>query len=48
MLIGSIVLGNNASVWFNAVLRGDSDVITLGTDCNVQDGAVLHTDPGFD
>jgi len=46
-LIGSVVVKDNASVWFNAVIRGDNDVITLGEDSNVQDGAVLHTDPGF-
>ena len=46
-LIGSVVLCNEASVWFNAVVRGDSDVITLGERTNVQDGAVLHTDPGI-
>jgi carbonic anhydrase/acetyltransferase-like protein (isoleucine patch superfamily) len=46
-LIGSIVLGADASVWFNAVLRGDNDVITIGPESNVQDGAVLHTDAGI-
>jgi carbonic anhydrase/acetyltransferase-like protein (isoleucine patch superfamily) len=46
-IIGSVVLKENASVWFNCVIRGDNDVITIGEDSNVQDGAVLHTDPGF-
>ena len=46
-LIGSIVLERGATVWFNAVLRGDYDVITVGEGSNVQDGAVLHTDPGL-
>ena len=46
-VMGSVVLKNNASVWFNAVIRGDNDVITLGEGSNVQDGSVLHTDPGF-
>lgn len=46
-LIGSVVLENNASIWFNAVVRGDNDVITIGENTNVQDGAILHTDPGF-
>lgn len=46
-LIGSVVLGNNASVWFNAVIRADNDVIDIGDDTNVQDGAVLHVDPGI-
>jgi carbonic anhydrase/acetyltransferase-like protein (isoleucine patch superfamily) len=46
-VIGSVVMENNASVWFNVVIRGDSDVITLGENCNVQDGSVLHTDAGI-
>lgn len=45
-LVGDVELGPEASVWFNAVLRGDSDRITVGARTNVQDGAVLHTDPG--
>jgi carbonic anhydrase/acetyltransferase-like protein (isoleucine patch superfamily) len=46
-VIGSVVLEPDTSVWFNAVLRGDNDVIMLGARSNVQDGAVLHTDPGI-
>ncbi|GAA6145182.1 MAG: gamma carbonic anhydrase family protein [Pseudomonadota bacterium] len=46
-VIGSVVLEDKSSVWFNAVLRGDNDVITIGEASNVQDGAVLHTDPGI-
>jgi carbonic anhydrase/acetyltransferase-like protein (isoleucine patch superfamily) len=46
VVIGSVLLGNNASVWFNAVLRGDNEPITIGENSNVQDGSVLHTDPG--
>lgn len=46
-VIGSVILENNASVWFNAVIRGDDDVITIGENSNVQDGSVLHTDPGI-
>ncbi|HEV2109126.1 MAG TPA: gamma carbonic anhydrase family protein [Thermomicrobiales bacterium] len=46
-LIGDVVLDSGASVWFNAVIRGDSDRITVGSETNVQDGAVLHADPGF-
>ncbi len=45
-LIGSVVLENNVSVWFNAVIRADNDVITLGENSNVQDGSVLHTEGG--
>lgn len=46
-VIGSVTLKNQSSVWFNAVLRGDSDQIIVGEETNVQDGAVLHTDPGI-
>lgn len=46
-VIGSVVLGEHSSVWFGAVIRGDSDVITVGPECNIQDGAILHTDPGI-
>jgi carbonic anhydrase/acetyltransferase-like protein (isoleucine patch superfamily) len=44
---GNVLLHNNASVWFNAVIRGDNELITVGENSNVQDGSVLHTDPGF-
>ncbi|HNQ56496.1 MAG: gamma carbonic anhydrase family protein [Burkholderiales bacterium] len=46
-VIGTVVIEDGASVWFGAVLRGDSDLITIGAGSNVQDGAVLHADPGF-
>lgn len=46
-LIGSVTLEAGTSVWFNAVLRGDNDDILIGEYSNVQDGAVLHTDPGL-
>ncbi len=46
-VIGSVVLHEGASVWFGAVLRGDADRIVIGPGSNVQDGSVLHTDPGF-
>ena len=46
-VIGSVVMGPNASVWFNVTVRGDNDVITLGENVNVQDGSVIHTDSGF-
>ena len=45
-VIGSVVLEHNASVWFNSVVRGDNDLITIGEGSNVQDGSVLHTDEG--
>lgn len=46
-VIGSVVLENRVSVWFNAVLRGDNEPIVIGEDSNIQDGSVLHTDPGY-
>lgn len=46
-VIGSVHLCANSSVWFGAVLRGDNELITIGENSNVQDGAVLHTDMGF-
>lgn len=46
-VIGDVVLENNASVWFGAVVRGDNDRIVIGEDSNVQDGSVLHTDHGM-
>jgi carbonic anhydrase/acetyltransferase-like protein (isoleucine patch superfamily) len=46
-VIGSVVLSENVSVWFGATIRGDNDIITLGKNSNVQEGAVLHTDPGI-
>ena len=46
-IIGSAVLADNSSVWFGATLRGDNEIISIGVNSNVQDGAVLHTDPGF-
>jgi len=46
-LIGRVTLEAGASVWFGAVLRGDTEPITVGAGSNVQDGCVLHTDPGF-
>ena len=46
-VIGSVILGRQASVWFEAVVRGDSDIIAIGERTNIQDAAVLHADPGF-
>jgi carbonic anhydrase/acetyltransferase-like protein (isoleucine patch superfamily) len=45
-LIGRVILGPEASVWFNAVLRGDNEPITVGAGSNIQDGCVCHTDMG--
>ena len=46
-VIGKVLLEENASVWFGAVLRGDNELITVGKGSNVQDLAILHTDPGY-
>lgn len=46
-VIGRVVVHDFASVWFGAVLRGDTEDVVIGPRCNVQDGAVLHADPGF-
>jgi len=45
--LGSVILEEDTSVWFSAVLRGDNEPIVVGARSNVQDGCVLHTDPGF-
>jgi carbonic anhydrase/acetyltransferase-like protein (isoleucine patch superfamily) len=46
ILIGKVVLKKYANIWFNVVLRGDIETITIGEGTNVQDGSVFHTDPG--
>lgn len=46
-VIGSVRLAAESSIWFNCVLRGDNDWIEIGARSNVQDGSVLHTDPGL-
>lgn len=45
-VVGSVTLKKGASVWFSAVVRGDCEDIIIGENSNVQDGAVLHADPG--
>lgn len=45
-VMGNVELRTHASVWWNAVIRGDNDPITIGENSNIQDGSVLHTDPG--
>jgi carbonic anhydrase/acetyltransferase-like protein (isoleucine patch superfamily) len=47
VVIGDVVMEDRASIWFGATVRGDSDTITIGENANVQDGSVLHTDPGY-
>ena len=46
-VIGEVNLERDASIWFNAILRADNEPITIGEGSNVQDGAIIHTDPGF-
>ena len=41
-IVGDVVIGSNCSIWFNAVIRGDVNAITIGNDSNIQDGAVIH------
>ena len=46
VVVGNVLLKVNSNVWFNAVIRGDNDLITIGEGANIQDGSVLHSDPG--
>ena len=46
-VMGKVVLEEDASVWFGAILRGDNETLTVGRGSNVQDGTVMHSDPGF-
>ena len=47
VVLGKVKLCKDASVWFGAVLRGDTELISIGEGSNVQDGSVIHTDIGF-
>lgn len=47
VVVGDVTIGEESSVWFNAVLRGDVEAIKIGKQTNIQDGCVLHADPGF-
>ena len=44
---GGAIVGRDASIWFNAVVRCDNEIIRIGERSNIQDNAVLHSDPGF-
>ena len=46
-VIGQVILEDEASIWFNAVLRGDNEPILIGERSNIQDGSVVHVDAGF-
>lgn len=45
-VLGDVRIGDNSSIWYNAVVRADKETITIGNNTNVQDNAVLHLDPG--
>lgn len=45
-VIGQVEAGRNVSVWYNVVIRGDNDPITIGDNTNIQDGSILHNDDG--
>ncbi|WP_110684961.1 gamma carbonic anhydrase family protein [Salinicola aestuarinus] len=47
-VIGSVEIGNDVGIWFNVVIRGDNDRIVIGERSNIQEGCMLHTDPGFE
>lgn len=47
VLIGKVILHENASIWWNAVLRGDNEPIIIGENSNIQDGSILHNDVGI-
>lgn len=47
VVIGDVTIGEHSSVWFNAVLRGDTESIVIGRQTNIQDGCILHADAGF-
>jgi carbonic anhydrase/acetyltransferase-like protein (isoleucine patch superfamily) len=47
IVVGHVALGRDSSVWYNAVLRGDTDRIAIGAESNIQDLTMIHADPGF-
>jgi carbonic anhydrase/acetyltransferase-like protein (isoleucine patch superfamily) len=46
-IVGSVILEANANIWFKVVIRADNDQVTIGEGTNIQDGSVLHVDPGY-
>ncbi len=46
-IIGDVVIGTHASIWFNVVIRGDNDRIMIGKNSNIQDASILHANPGY-
>jgi carbonic anhydrase/acetyltransferase-like protein (isoleucine patch superfamily) len=47
VVIGKVIIEEDASIWFGSILRGDNEPIRLGARSNIQEGCVLHTDPGY-
>jgi len=47
IVLGNVTIGEDASVWFGTTIRGDNERIVIGARSNIQEGCVLHTDPGF-
>ncbi|NRB39724.1 MAG: gamma carbonic anhydrase family protein [Pseudomonadales bacterium] len=46
-IIGDVVLQSHSSIWFNVVIRAENDRVDIGKNSNIQDGSILHVDPGF-
>jgi len=46
LILGRVRVGRGSSIWYGCVLRGDDDDIVIGEDCNIQDGTIMHADPG--
>lgn len=46
-IVGRVKIGAQSSIWYNAVVRGDADTVTIGSGTNIQDNCSLHEDPGF-
>jgi carbonic anhydrase/acetyltransferase-like protein (isoleucine patch superfamily) len=46
MVVGRVTIGSRSSIWYGSVIRADSAEISIGANCNVQDGSILHSDPG--
>jgi carbonic anhydrase/acetyltransferase-like protein (isoleucine patch superfamily) len=47
VIVGDVTLAEDVSIWFNAVLRGDTEALTIGARTNIQDGCIFHADPGY-
>jgi carbonic anhydrase/acetyltransferase-like protein (isoleucine patch superfamily) len=47
VVLGQVTIEEDVSIWFNSVVRGDNEPVMIGAGSNIQDGCVLHTDPGF-